>query len=84
MERFDPNRIVVRNAHLIGGLYVEGGSDTLDVKPPSDGVSYAGLPVADANVVDLAVQDARCAFKNSTGRAVRRASVRASCGAGPT
>lgn len=65
MERFDPNRIVVRCAHFIGGQFVEGGSHSIDVKRPSDGASYAGLPVADADLVDRAVQDSWHAFKNS-------------------
>lgn len=65
MDSFDPNRIALRNAHFIGGRYVEGGSGTLDVKRPSDGVCYAGLPVADTDIVDQAVEDAWYAFKNS-------------------
>ncbi len=65
MERFNPNQILVRSAHFIGGHCVEGGSNAIDVKRPSDGTSYAGLPVADADVVDRAVQDAWQAFKTS-------------------
>jgi aldehyde dehydrogenase (NAD+) len=65
MEGFDPDRISVRSAHFIGGRYVEGGSNAIDVKRPSDGVTYAGLPVADADLVDQAVQDSRQAFRNS-------------------
>ncbi len=65
MERFDPDQVAVRSAHFIGGRYVEGGADTMDVKRPSDGKSYAGLPVADADLVDQAVQDSWRAFKTS-------------------
>jgi aldehyde dehydrogenase (NAD+) len=65
MEGFDPDQVVVRSAHFIGGRYVEGGADALDVRRPSDGKAYAGLPVADADLVDEAVQDSWRAFKTS-------------------
>jgi aldehyde dehydrogenase (NAD+) len=65
MENMDPDRIVLRNAHFIGGRYVEGGVATLDIRRPSDGVSCGGLPVGDEDIVDRAVQDAWNAFKNS-------------------
>jgi aldehyde dehydrogenase (NAD+) len=65
MEHMDPDRIVLRNAHFIGGRHVEGGAATLDTRRPSDGVSCGGLPVADEDIVDQAVQDAWCAFKTS-------------------
>lgn len=64
LERLDPDRIGVRSAHFIGGQYVEG-KPNIDVKRPSDGVSYAGLPVADADLVDQTVQDSWSAFKSS-------------------
>ena len=65
MENMDPDRIVLRNAHFIGGRHVEGGTATLDTRRPSDGVSCGGLPVADDDIVDQAVQDAWNAFKTS-------------------
>ena len=65
MENMDPDRIVLRNAHFIGGRHVEGGTATLDTRRPSDGVSCGGLPVADEDIVDQAVQDAWNAFKTS-------------------
>jgi aldehyde dehydrogenase (NAD+) len=65
MESFDPDCIAVRSAHFIGGRHVERGAGTLDVQRASDGVSCAGLPVADADIVDQAVQDAWQAFKHS-------------------
>jgi aldehyde dehydrogenase (NAD+) len=37
----------------------------MDVKRPSDGRVYAGVPVADADLVDRAVQDSWNAFKTS-------------------
>ncbi|MGY6563740.1 MAG: aldehyde dehydrogenase family protein [Halomonadaceae bacterium] len=65
MESFDPNRITVRSAHFIGGRYITGSSSAIDVQRPSDGVTYAGLPVADADLVDRAVQDSWNAYKYS-------------------
>ena len=65
MERFDPDQVIVRSAHFIGGRYVEGGADMSDVSRPSDGKVYAGLPMADADLVDRAVQDSYQAFKTS-------------------
>jgi aldehyde dehydrogenase (NAD+) len=65
MERFDPDQVAVRSAHFIGGQFVEGSSNTMDVKRPSDGKAYAGVPVADVDLVDQAVQDSWRAFKTS-------------------
>ena len=65
MERFDPDQVAVRSAHFIGGRFVEGGANAMDVRRPSDGRVYAGLPVADADLVDRAVQDSWRAFKTS-------------------
>ncbi|HZX25825.1 MAG TPA: aldehyde dehydrogenase family protein [Telluria sp.] len=65
MDSIDPDRVALRNAHFIGGRYVEGGAATLGVQRPSDGKSCGGLPLADADVVDQAVQDAWRAFKTS-------------------
>ncbi len=64
MERFDPDRVAVRSAHFIGGQYVDG-SPGMDVRRPSDGRVYAGVPLADADLVDRAVQDAWHAWKTS-------------------
>src|SRR5258706_12244257 len=64
MDSFDPALITVRSAHFIGGRYVEGAA-ALDVARPSDGAVYADLPVADADLVDRAVEDAWQAFKTS-------------------
>ncbi|MFS2080427.1 aldehyde dehydrogenase [Telluria sp. Tellsp131] len=65
MERFDPDRVAVRSAHFIGGQYVAGGAQAMDVRRPSDGRVYAGVPLADADLVDRAVQDAWRAWKTS-------------------
>ncbi|QCP51340.1 aldehyde dehydrogenase family protein [Trinickia violacea] len=64
MDSFDPALVAVRSAHFIGGRYVAGAA-ALDVARPSDGVVYADLPIADAELVDRAVEDAWHAFKTS-------------------
>jgi aldehyde dehydrogenase (NAD+) len=64
MDSFNPDAVTLRSTHFIGGRHVDGGA-LLDVKRPSDGVVYAGLPVADADLVDLAVQDAWHAHRTS-------------------
>lgn len=86
MHSFNPDLVKVSSSHFIGGVHVagRGAALDLDVRRPSDSRVYAGLPVADADVVDIAVQNAWQAFKKVTGRARRRASGRASCAAGPT
>lgn len=65
MDRFDPAKIAVPSAHFIGGRAVGGARETLDVHRPSDGAVYAALPLADAALVDHAVEDAWRAFKES-------------------
>jgi aldehyde dehydrogenase (NAD+) len=65
MDSFDPDQVAVRSAHFIGGRHVEGSAGTMDVKRPSDGKTYAGVPVADASLVDQAVQDSWRAYKTS-------------------
>jgi aldehyde dehydrogenase (NAD+) len=65
MNSFNPDLIQVSSAHFIGGRHVAGQGAMLDVRRPSDSQVYAGLPVADADVVDMAVQNAWQAFKNS-------------------
>jgi len=65
MEGFDPDQVAVRSAHFVGGQYVEGGVDTIHVRRPSDGKVYAALPVAGADLVDRAAQDAAHAFRTS-------------------
>lgn len=65
MDPFDPAKIAVPNTHFIGGRAVGGARETLDVRRPSDGEVYAALPLADANLVDHAVENAWRAFKES-------------------
>ncbi|AQH05505.1 aldehyde dehydrogenase (plasmid) [Burkholderia sp. KK1] len=64
MDAFNPDEIAFRNTHFFGGRHVNGLSE-MDVKRPSDGAVYAGLPVADADIVDEAVQDSWSAYRNS-------------------
>ena len=64
MDSFDPRLIAVRSAHFIGGQYRDAGPG-MEVVRPSDGVVYAELPVADADVVDEAVNNAWHAFTHS-------------------
>lgn len=64
MDSFDPRLIAVRSAHFIGGQYRDAASG-LEVVRPSDGVAYAELPVADAALVDEAVNNAWHAFTTS-------------------
>src|SRR5437016_13032663 len=65
MQDFAPDQVVVRSAHFIGGDYVDVGTNLIDVLRPSDGRVYAGLPVADAALVDCAVENAWQAFRTS-------------------
>jgi len=65
MFDFSPGQVVVRSAHFIGGAYIETSTNQLDVLRPSDAQVYAGLPVADAALVDHAVDNAWQAFKTS-------------------
>lgn len=64
MDSFDPRLIAVRSAHFIAGQYRDAQSG-MEVSRPSDGQVYAGLPIADADVVDEAVSNAWQAFKTS-------------------
>jgi aldehyde dehydrogenase (NAD+) len=60
----NPDAVAVQGAHFIGGRYVDD-RHAMEVRRPSDNKVYAGLPVADAAMVDRAVQDAWTAFKTS-------------------
>ena len=64
MDSFDPRLIAVRSAHFIAGQYRDARPG-LEVVRPSDGQAYAQLPIADADLVDEAVNDAWQAFNRS-------------------
>ncbi|HEX7932746.1 MAG TPA: aldehyde dehydrogenase, partial [Paraburkholderia sp.] len=58
MHSFNPDDVAIRSGHFIGGEYVEGreqdgrpGARRIEVARPSDGVLYASVPVADADMV---------------------------------
>jgi aldehyde dehydrogenase (NAD+) len=68
MDSFNPDDVAIRGGHFIGGEYVEGnehGARRIEVARPSDGVVYASVPVADADMVDRAVENAWRAFRAS-------------------
>lgn len=65
MDGLNPDSVKARGAHFIGGRLVED-EHRIDVRRPSDNRTYGGLPVADADMVDRAVQDSWTAFKTST------------------
>ncbi len=65
MRSFDPVKITVPAHHYIGGHAIDKANGFLDVRRPSDGQIYSQLPLADADLVDHAVEDAWRAFKTS-------------------
>ncbi|MFM0340656.1 aldehyde dehydrogenase family protein [Paraburkholderia fungorum] len=69
MDSFNPDDVAIRSGHFIGGQYVEEDvrSDVrrIEVARPSDGVVYASVPLADAEAVDRAVENAWQAFRHS-------------------
>lgn len=74
---FFPETIALDTRHFIGGKRV-AGSGQLAVVRPSDGVTAAMLPVADASVVDEGVRAAHRALQDSGwGRATPRDRTRA-------
>lgn len=68
MDSFDPAAIIVRSGHFIGGDYVDEGARRIEVARPSDGVVYASVPLADADMIDRAVENAWQAFRTSGWR----------------
>ncbi|MDB5782268.1 aldehyde dehydrogenase family protein [Caballeronia mineralivorans] len=65
MDSFNPMEIRVRTGHFIGGVYVDEGHRRIEVARPSDNLAYSSVPVADAAMVDRAVENARAAFRTS-------------------
>ncbi|MFT4014767.1 MAG: aldehyde dehydrogenase family protein [Paracoccus sp. (in: a-proteobacteria)] len=69
---FDPDQIDPPRGHFIGGEYV-ADRGALAMHRPSDGAAYGDIPVADADMVDRAVQAGRTALAASGwGRGVPR------------
>lgn len=67
---FDPDSLVLPMGHLIGGRLVSA-KGIIAMHRPSDGKAYASCPVADADLVDEAVQTAKKALKDSNWGGVR-------------
>lgn len=57
MSDFAPDSVAFATGHYIGGEVVQAG-ERIDVARPSDGATYADLPIADAETVDRAVTNA--------------------------
>lgn len=67
---FDPDTIALPHGHFVGnGLVAAEG--VIDMHRPSDGQAYAGCPLADADMVDRAVETANQALKTSKWGQVR-------------
>lgn len=67
---FDPDSIALPNYHFIGGEKIASGGG-LAMHRPSDGVASGDCPVADAGLVDRAVQNSKAALKESGWGGVR-------------
>jgi len=67
---FDPTTLDLPLAHWIGGKSVSG-QGTLGLVRPSDGKALADIPVADAALVDEAVENARAALRSSNWGGIR-------------
>lgn len=74
MDSFNPDSVAIESSHFIGGRRV-AGTGQMEVRRPSDNQLYAELPVADAEMVDRAVQNAWTAFKTSNWAQIGRAHV---------
>ncbi|HEV2554910.1 MAG TPA: aldehyde dehydrogenase family protein [Bosea sp. (in: a-proteobacteria)] len=57
MTDFAPDSVTFSTGHYIGGEVFQAG-ERIDVARPSDGATYADLPIADADIVDRAVTNA--------------------------
>ena len=73
---FDPDRLTLPLGHVIDGTLVPAAG-ALAMHRPSDGAEYAACPVADAEMVDRAVQSGRRAQAAGWGGAVPRDRTRA-------
>ncbi|MCC6171538.1 MAG: aldehyde dehydrogenase family protein [Gammaproteobacteria bacterium] len=61
---FDPAAVELPRGHWIGGELV-AGPESIEVRRPSDGVVYAAIPDAGAELVDRAARTARAALETS-------------------
>ncbi|KRA05220.1 aldehyde dehydrogenase family protein [Rhizobium sp. Root564] len=67
---FDPDTLALPIGHFIGGALIEA-KDGLDMHRPSDSKAYAHCPIADAGLVDHAVENAKAALKSTNWGGVR-------------
>ncbi|WP_105385023.1 aldehyde dehydrogenase family protein [Neorhizobium alkalisoli] len=61
---FDPNSLSLPIGHLVGDRLI-AAEGAIPMRRPSDGKAYADCPIADADLVDHAVQTAKTALKTS-------------------
>ncbi|MGA1805051.1 aldehyde dehydrogenase family protein [Rhizobium sp. HT1-10] len=67
---FDPDSLPLPIGHFIGGELI-ATTDGIAMHRPSDAKTYADCPVADADLVDRAVDNAKAALKASNWGGVR-------------
>ncbi|MEN3150580.1 aldehyde dehydrogenase family protein [Neorhizobium sp. IRAMC:178] len=67
---FDPDSLALPMGHFIGDRLV-AAEGVIAMHRPSDGKAYAECPVADADLVDQAVQTAKAALKQSNWGGIR-------------
>ena len=67
---FDPDSLPLPIGHFIGGELI-ATTDGIAMHRPSDAKAYADCPVADADLVDRAVDNAKAALKASNWGGVR-------------
>ena len=65
LRDFDPASVTFGKGHFIAGAVVDEPGERIAVARPSDGADYADLPVASAETVDRAVNDAAEAVRRS-------------------
>lgn len=67
---FDPDSLTLPIGHFIGDRLIPADG-VIPMHRPSDGKAYAGCPLADADMVDRAVQAAKAGLKASNWAGVR-------------
>ncbi|WEZ84469.1 aldehyde dehydrogenase family protein [Rhizobium sp. 32-5/1] len=67
---FDPDSLSLPIGHFIGDNLIPAHG-VIPMHRPSDGKAYAGCPLADADMVDRAVETAKAALKTSNWGGVR-------------
>lgn len=67
---FDPDSLALPVGHFIGDRLI-AAEGVISMHRPSDGRAYAACPIADADLVDQAVQTAKTALKESNWSGIR-------------